>query len=110
MLLKNVLLFSATGITIFRGINAVDGDKPNTPNSELQYAIVAGNEQGKFTLESSPRAALVLRKPLDFDAGDTSFNLTIMAAVSPLSPYTKCRCNMCQVAATYLYFNLTHIN
>lgn len=73
-----------TGITIFRGINAVDGDKPNTPNSELQYAIVAGNEKGKFTLESSPRAALVLRKPLDFDAGDTTFNLTIMAAVSTI--------------------------
>ncbi|XP_046673716.1 cadherin-89D isoform X2 [Homalodisca vitripennis] len=69
-----------TGITIFRGIHAVDGDKPNTPNSELQYAIVAGNEKGKFTLENSPRAALVLRKPLDFDTGDTSFNLTIMAA------------------------------
>ncbi|XP_054267149.1 cadherin-89D-like [Macrosteles quadrilineatus] len=69
-----------TGITIFRGIHAVDGDKPNTPNSELQYAIVAGNDKGKFTLENSPRAALVLRKPLDFDTGDTAFNLTIMAA------------------------------
>ncbi|KAG8306365.1 hypothetical protein J6590_048787 [Homalodisca vitripennis] len=43
----------STGITIFRGIHAVDGDKPNTPNSELQYAIVAGNKKGKFTLENS---------------------------------------------------------
>ncbi|GLH03452.1 Cadherin-89D [Gryllus bimaculatus] len=47
-----------TGLTIFRGIHAVDRDKPNTPNSDVQYTIVSGNEEGKFGLESSHRAAL----------------------------------------------------
>ncbi|XP_068082261.1 cadherin-89D [Anabrus simplex] len=69
-----------TGLTIFRGIHAVDQDKPNTPNSDVQYSIVDGNDDGKFGLESSHRAALVVRRPLDFDAGDRQFELTIMAS------------------------------
>ncbi|XP_059478119.1 cadherin-89D [Neocloeon triangulifer] len=69
------------GLTIFRGIHAVDRDKPNTPNSDVQYSLVSGgDEHGHFVLESSHRAALVLRSPLDFDAGDTHFNLTIVAS------------------------------
>lgn len=32
-------------------------------------------------METSPRAALVLRGPLDYDSGDTNFVLTIMASV-----------------------------
>ncbi|KAK2588583.1 hypothetical protein KPH14_006357 [Odynerus spinipes] len=68
-----------TGVTIFRGIHAVDGDKPNTPNSDIHYAIVKGNEQGKFSLESGHRTALILRKPLDYDNGDREFTLVITA-------------------------------
>uniref|UniRef100_A0A1B6ECX7 Cadherin domain-containing protein n=4 Tax=Clastoptera arizonana TaxID=38151 RepID=A0A1B6ECX7_9HEMI len=68
------------GITVFRGIHAVDEDKPNTPNSDLQYSIAKGNERGKFALETSPKPALVLRGPLDFDTGDTHFMLTILAS------------------------------
>ncbi|KZC05970.1 Cadherin-89D, partial [Dufourea novaeangliae] len=45
------------GVTIFRGIHAIDGDKPNTPNSDVHYAIVKGNEQGKFSLEFGHRTA-----------------------------------------------------
>ncbi|XP_076395482.1 cadherin 89D isoform X3 [Megachile rotundata] len=67
------------GVTIFRGIHAVDGDKPNTPNSDIHYAIVKGNEQGKFSLESGHRTALILRKPVDYDNGDREFTLVIAA-------------------------------
>ncbi|XP_032683079.1 cadherin-89D isoform X1 [Odontomachus brunneus] len=67
------------GVTIFRGIHAVDGDKPNTPNSDVYYAIVKGNEQGKFSLESGHRTALILRKPVDYDSGDREFTLVITA-------------------------------
>ncbi|CAH0381923.1 unnamed protein product [Bemisia tabaci] len=69
-----------TGITIFKGIQAIDRDKPNTPNSDVQYSILDGNEHGKFALESSHRAAVVLRKPLDYDTGDHQFILTLMAS------------------------------
>jgi len=70
------------GVTIFRGIHALDGDKPNTPNSDVYYAIVKGNEQGKFSLESGHRTALILRKPVDYDSGDREFTLVITATVS----------------------------
>ncbi|EZA48060.1 Cadherin-89D [Ooceraea biroi] len=67
------------GEIIFRGIHALDGDKPNTPNSDVYYAIVKGNEQGKFSLESGHRTALILRKPVDYDSGDREFTLVITA-------------------------------
>ncbi|KAK3923914.1 Cadherin-89D [Frankliniella fusca] len=81
-----------SGLTIFRGIHAVDRDKPNTPNSDVQYSIVGGNEAGKFGLESAHRAALVIRKPLDYDTGDKEFTLTLMASdrgSPPLNSTTK---------------------
>ena len=40
-----------------------------------------GNDDGKFTLESSHRAALVVKRSLDYDAGDHEFRLKIMASV-----------------------------
>lgn len=70
------------GLTIFRGIKALDRDKPNTPNSDVQYAITAGNERGKFALDSSHQALLMLEKGLDYDNGDREFTLTITASVS----------------------------
>lgn len=73
------------GVTIFRGIHALDGDKPNTPNSDVHYAIVKGNDQGKFSLESGHRTALILRKPVDYDSGDREFSLVITATVSTFS-------------------------
>lgn len=72
-------------MTIFRGIHALDGDKPNTPNSDVYYAIVKGNEQGKFSLESGHRTALILRKPVDYDSGDREFILVITATVSNMT-------------------------
>lgn len=67
---------------MFRNIKAFDRDKPNTPNSDIQYAITAGNERGKFALDSSHRPYLILNKPVDYDGGDREFKLTITASVS----------------------------
>jgi hypothetical protein len=77
----NFFQFAALGLTVFRGIHAADRDKPNTPNSDVQYSIVDGNDKGKFAMESSHRAVLVLRRSLDYDAGDREFVLTLMASV-----------------------------
>ncbi|CAG7723425.1 unnamed protein product [Allacma fusca] len=68
------------GLTVFRGIQAIDLDKPNTANSDINFSIVEGNDDGKFTLESSHRAALVVKKSLDYDSGDHEFRLKIMAS------------------------------
>lgn len=67
---------------MYRNIRAFDRDKPNTPNSDIQYAITAGNERGKFALDNSHHPFLVLNKPVDYDGGDREFILTITASVS----------------------------
>ena len=71
------------GLTVFRGIYALDRDKPNTANSEISFEITGGNANRKFSIEGSGggRAVLVLRKNLDYDNGDRIFNLTIRAQV-----------------------------
>lgn len=69
-----------TGLTIFKDIRAFDRDKPNTPNSDVHYSIVSGNDDGHFALESSHKPVLLLRKVLDYDAGDKEFQLVIMAS------------------------------
>lgn len=71
-----------TGSTLFNEILAKDNDKFNTPNSDVHYSIVGGNERGKFSLEDNNPASLLLRNPLDYDSGDTNFVLTILASVS----------------------------
>ena len=69
------------GLTIYRGIQAIDIDKPNTPNSDIRYSIVSGNKDRKFSIEGNQKAVVVLRKSLDFEKGDSLFNLTILAQV-----------------------------
>ena len=70
-------------MTIFRGIQALDRDKPNTANSEIVYSIVTGNDDRKFSIEAtSKKAVLVLRKSLDYDSGERVFNITIKAQVT----------------------------
>lgn len=69
-----------TGLTIFRGIRAFDRDKPNTPNSDVQYSIVSGDVDGHFALESSHKPVLILKKTLDYDAGDKEFLLVLSAS------------------------------
>jgi hypothetical protein len=69
-------------LTIFRGIQALDRDKPNTANSEVVYSLISGNEDRKFSIEAtSKKAVLVLRKTLDYDGGERTFNITIKAQV-----------------------------
>lgn len=77
------------GSTIFQNIVAFDRDKPNTPNSDIQYALgpqelgVGSTSGGAFfSLESPHRPSVVLRRSLDFDEGVRSFNLMIIASVS----------------------------
>ena len=57
-------------------------DKPNTPNSMISYSIVSGNEGRQFSVEGSTNPVIVLRRKLDYEAGDTFFNLTLKAEVS----------------------------
>ncbi|KAK6627853.1 hypothetical protein RUM44_010332 [Polyplax serrata] len=74
------------GLTLFQGIHAVDRDKPNTPNSDIHYSIVGGNHEGRFALENSHRAALVLKKSLDYDSGNREYTLKIMASDRGIPP------------------------
>ncbi|RWS30694.1 protocadherin Fat 4-like protein, partial [Leptotrombidium deliense] len=75
------------GLTIFRGINAVDRDKPNTANSDITYSIVGGNENNSFILSDPIEGILVVNKPLDFDHGTREFKVQIQASDhgSPIS-------------------------
>lgn len=77
-----IMLPICSGITIHKNIRAFDRDKPNTPNSDVQYTIVSGDTGGHFALESSHKPYLVLKKPLDYDSGDREFVLTVTASVS----------------------------
>ncbi len=72
------------GLPILNGIVAVDGDKPNTPNSDVTYSIVAGNEHGLFALQASQTASLVLAGPLDYDRGPKKHVLRLKAQVYEL--------------------------
>ncbi|KAL4702872.1 hypothetical protein ACJJTC_003995 [Scirpophaga incertulas] len=69
-----------TGLTIFRGIQAFDRDKPNTPNSDIQYSITGGDPEGHFALESSHKPGLVLKKSLEYDSGNKEFFLVVTAS------------------------------
>ncbi|XP_014359554.2 cadherin-89D isoform X1 [Papilio machaon] len=76
------------GLTIFKGIRAFDRDKPNTPNSEVEYSITGGDPAGRFGLEGPHKPGLVLAKPIDYDAGDREFLLTITASDRGSPPRT----------------------
>ncbi|XP_014239374.1 cadherin-89D [Cimex lectularius] len=77
----NVDELTPTGLTVFRGIHAVDMDKPNTPNSELVYSLSGGNVGSKFSLEmQGQRPALVLKRSLDYDDGDKQYKLIVTAS------------------------------
>ncbi|EEC18237.1 conserved hypothetical protein [Ixodes scapularis] len=67
------------GLTVFRGVHAIDRDKPNTPNSDVTYAIVGGNENNSFALSDPLEGIIVINKPLDFDHGPREYRLEIQA-------------------------------
>ena len=58
---------------------ALDFDKPNSTNSDVQYSIVSGNENRKFSIEGDEKADVVLRRSLQFEKENSLFNLTILA-------------------------------
>lgn len=68
------------GVTVFRGIQAVDRDKPNTANSDITYSIVGGNENNSFILSDPIEGILVVNKPLDYDNGIREFKIQIQAS------------------------------
>lgn len=73
------------GSTVFQNIVAFDRDKPNTPNSDIQYSLGAVSptkESAYFALESRHRPSIVLKKPLDFDEGIRIFLIDVIASVS----------------------------
>lgn len=75
---------TSVGTTIFTDITAHDRDKPNTPNSDVQYSIQAPeNDIGSpyFSLESPHRPHIILRRQLDFDEGKRIFEIPIVATV-----------------------------
>lgn len=88
------------GTTIFKHITAVDRDKPNTPNSDVQYSIeTRDNEQGgsHFMLESPHRPHVILRRQLDFDEGKRMFEVPIVASVS---------CGLCFLSPIFPFYFL----
>lgn len=75
------------GTTIFQQISAFDRDKPNTPNSDVQYAMQSLDyDPGgmHFALESPHRPHVILRRQLDFDEGKRMFEIPIVASVSEI--------------------------
>jgi hypothetical protein len=70
------------GSIVFQGINAFDRDKPNTPNSDVQYFIghqTMDSGGAYFQLDSPHRPNVILNRQLDFDDGMKQFDLTIIA-------------------------------
>lgn len=73
------------GTTIFQTISAFDRDKPNTPNSDVQYTMqMLDYDPGgsHFSLESPHRPHVILRRQLDFDEGKRMFEIPIIASVN----------------------------
>lgn len=80
----NVDESTPVGTTIFQGISAFDRDKPNTPNSDVQFSLSSDNFPGGpyFALESPHRPSMVLRRQLDYDDGTRQFLVPIVASVN----------------------------
>lgn len=73
------------GTPVYQQVAAFDRDKPNTPNSDVQYSMaMQEHDPGGpfFTLESPHRPSVILRRQLDFDEGKRMFEIPIVAAVS----------------------------
>ncbi|XP_055623219.1 cadherin-89D-like isoform X2 [Toxorhynchites rutilus septentrionalis] len=67
---------------VFNRIKAIDRDKPNTPNSDIEYAIAPKQLKSgdfPFRLESAQKPKLILQRPLDYDAGLHSMSVLVIA-------------------------------
>lgn len=78
------------GASVFMGIKATDRDKPNTPNSDIQYFIGQQTSDSKgsnfFMLDSPHRPYLILKRSLDYDHGIRQFDLNIIARDRGIPP------------------------
>lgn len=71
------------------GIKALDRDKPNTSNSDIQYFIgsqTSDSKGGFFMLDSPHRPHVILKRSLDFDHGIRQFDLNIIARDRGIPP------------------------
>ncbi|XP_056635801.1 protein dachsous [Diorhabda sublineata] len=59
-------------------ISATDADLINTPNSDVYYEITSGNDEGNFQIHRRT-GILTVNKTLDFDKGNTRYNIVIRA-------------------------------
>ncbi|KAL1394428.1 hypothetical protein pipiens_003054 [Culex pipiens pipiens] len=68
-------------------ISAVDADLVNSPNSEVVYQIISGNDGGMFSIDLIT-GLLYINNNLDYDRGQIQYNLVIRACDSYVVP--KC--------------------
>ncbi|XP_055546785.1 protein dachsous [Wyeomyia smithii] len=68
-------------------ISAVDADMPNSPNSEVVYQIISGNDGGMFSIDLIT-GLMYINNNLDYDRGSVQYNLVIRACDSHVQP--KC--------------------
>lgn len=66
-------------------IQALDADLESSPNSEVVYDITSGNDSGMFTIDLVS-GVLFVNNELDYDSGDSEFNLVIRACDSATKP------------------------
>uniref|UniRef100_A0A1I8MKE0 Cadherin domain-containing protein n=1 Tax=Musca domestica TaxID=7370 RepID=A0A1I8MKE0_MUSDO len=64
-------------------LQAIDLDADNTPNSEVVYEIMSGNDEGMFTIDLVTGVLFVNNK-LDYDTGSMCYELIIRACDSAL--------------------------
>jgi hypothetical protein len=70
-------------------IKAIDRDKPNTPNSDVQYFLgqqTSDAKGGFFMLDSPHRPHVILKRSLDYDHGIRQFDLNIIARDRGIPP------------------------
>ncbi|XP_075153661.1 dachsous cadherin-related 1 [Haematobia irritans] len=66
-------------------LQALDMDADNTPNSEVVYEIMSGNDEGMFTIDLVSGVLFVNNK-LDYDTGSMCYELIIRACDSASQP------------------------
>jgi len=60
--------FTPIGTVVYKGINAVDRDLPNKPNSQISFSIVDGPCSDYFEFPLTTRSDLAVRKLVEYDA------------------------------------------
>uniref|UniRef100_A0A182SHC2 Cadherin domain-containing protein n=1 Tax=Anopheles maculatus TaxID=74869 RepID=A0A182SHC2_9DIPT len=66
-------------------LSALDADQSGSPSSEVIYQIISGNDSGMFSIDLVS-GLLYTNKYLDYDHGQTQYNLVIRACDSHSAP------------------------